>query len=213
MSEFIFFYGTLTAFFSLVPAAPNPPKPPKAPPLVSPFFAAAAFSAISLLNAIRVSLVYSSFLQESNNRPQWCVIHQWLHCLPMCCPFYDWATSHKNMSSGIFDQVRFDWQDSNQPAQLQKLARILNLDIASIHIILSKQWTIKVLIRLQGCADWSVPLLFAYGIRPAKQCCKVPDIHYIYWNLNKLSHVTRKPVYGVCNQVRLKLASSATEAS
>ena len=91
-----FFYGTLTAFFSLVPAAPNPPKPPKAPPLVSPFFAAAAFSAISLLNAIRVSLVYSSFLQESNNRPQWCVIHQWLHCLP-------------NMSSEIFDQVRVDW--------------------------------------------------------------------------------------------------------
>ena len=30
-----------------------------------------------------------------------------------------WATSRENVSSGIFDQVR-----SNQPAQLQKLARI-----------------------------------------------------------------------------------------
>ena len=56
--------------------------------------------------------------------------------------------------------------DSNQPAQLQKLARTLkNLDIASIHIILSKQRTTKVLIRLNGCAGRSAPLLFTYVIR------------------------------------------------
>ena len=30
------------------------------------------------------------------------------------------------------------------------------------YIILSKQWTTKVLIRLRGCAGWSAPLLFAY---------------------------------------------------
>ena len=39
------------------------------------------------------------------------------------------------------------------------------LDKASIHIILSKQRTTKMLIRLRGCAGWSAPLLFAYGIR------------------------------------------------
>ena len=36
--------------------------------------------------------------------------------------------------------------------------------IASKDIILSKQRTTKVLIRLCGCAGWSAPLLFAYGI-------------------------------------------------
>ena len=30
---------------------------------------------------------------------------------------------------------------------------------------------------------------------------------------DKMSHVTRKPVFGVYDQVRLKLACSATEAS
>ena len=45
-----------------------------------------------------------------------------------------------------------------QTTQLQKLVRIL--DIASIHIILSKQRTAKLLIRLRRCAD-----VFAYGIR------------------------------------------------
>ena len=33
------------------------------------------------------------------------------------------------------------------------------------YVILSKQQTTKVLIRLPGCAGWSMPLLFAYGIR------------------------------------------------
>ena len=38
-------------------------------------------------------------------------------------------------------------------------------DIATTGVILSKQRTIMVLIRLCECADWSAPLLFAYGIR------------------------------------------------
>ena len=38
------------------------------------------------------------------------------------------------------------------------------LDITSRGIILSRQWTIKVLIRLRRCTGWSAPLLFAYGI-------------------------------------------------
>ena len=40
-----------------------------------------------------------------------------------------WATSRENVSSGIFDHVH-----SNQPAQLQKLARILKLWIKQVYI-------------------------------------------------------------------------------
>ena len=50
------------------------------------------------------------------------------------------------------------------PAQLQKLDRVEILDRASRGITLSRQRTTKVLIRLRGCAAWSAPLLFAYGI-------------------------------------------------
>ena len=38
------------------------------------------------------------------------------------------------------------------------------LDLARIDIILSRQRTIKALIRLRGCAGWSAPFLFAYCI-------------------------------------------------
>ena len=44
--------------------------------------------------------------------------------------------------------------DTNRPAQLQKLARVLKiLAIESRDIILSKQRTTKALIRLRGSAD------------------------------------------------------------
>ena len=71
-----------------------------------------------------------------------------------------WATSRERVSSGIFDQVRF------KPAcsATETSWNLETLDRASIHIILSKQRTTKVLIRLRGCADWSALLLFAYGI-------------------------------------------------
>ena len=42
---------------------------------------------------------------------------------------YSWATSRENVSSGIFHQVH-----SNQPAQLQKLARILKLWIKQVQM-------------------------------------------------------------------------------
>ena len=42
--------------------------------------------------------------------------------------------------------------DTNQPAQLLRLARLEILDIASICIIISKQRATKTLIRLRGCA-------------------------------------------------------------
>ena len=74
----------------------------------------------------------------------------------------NWATSHENVSSEIFDQVRFKPACSATKASLN----LETLDIASIHsITLSKQQTTKVLIRLRGCAGWSAPLLFAYAIR------------------------------------------------
>ena len=75
--------------------------------------------------------------------------------------FMKWATSRENLSSGIFNQVRFKSACSATEAS----ENLETLDIASIHIILSKQRTTKVLIRLRGCAGWSAPLLFAYVIR------------------------------------------------
>ena len=52
--------------------------------------------------------------------------------------------------------------DSNQAAQPQKLGRGLKFhNIETRDIIVSRQRTTKVLIRLHGCAGWSAPLLFA----------------------------------------------------
>ena len=57
----------------------------------------------------------------------------------------------------------FATQDSNRPAQLQSLARVLKFWIyKSISIILFRQRTTKALIRLRECAGWSASLLFAY---------------------------------------------------
>ena len=53
--------------------------------------------------------------------------------------------------------------DTNRPAHTQKLARVLKFRI--YNLVLSKQRTTKVLIRLRRCAGWSAPLLFAYDIR------------------------------------------------
>ena len=84
------------------------------------------------------------------------------------------ATSRENVSSGIFDQVRFKLACS--ATETSKNLELL--DIASIHIILSKQQTTKVLIRLRGCTGWSAPLLIAYGIRhifawPGPYLCRI----------------------------------------
>ena len=61
---------------------------------------------------------------------------------------------------GVWDQVR------HKPACAATEA-IWRLDISDIEtgdIILPRQRTIKVLIRLRGCVGWSAPLLFAHGI-------------------------------------------------
>ena len=52
--------------------------------------------------------------------------------------------------------------DSNQPAQLQRLARKSKLRLWQVWIwYFPKKWKTKALIRLCGCAGWSTPLLFA----------------------------------------------------
>ena len=71
-----------------------------------------------------------------------------------------WPTSRESVSSGIVEQVRFKPVCSATEA----CWKFETLDLASIRIILSKQRTIKVLIRLRWCAGWSAPLLFANGI-------------------------------------------------
>ena len=59
----------------------------------------------------------------------------------------------------VCDQVRL------KPAcsATERLASLEILILASIGIMLSRQQKTKVLIRLQGCAGWSAPLLFTYG--------------------------------------------------
>ena len=76
-------------------------------------------------------------------------------------PYIIWAPSKENESSGVCDQLRFKPVCSATEASQNPQS----LDLASIDTILSKQWTTKVLIRLRISAGWSVPLLFAYGLR------------------------------------------------
>ena len=50
-----------------------------------------------------------------------------------------------------------------RPGKTQ-LQRLEISDVETREILLSRQLTTKVLIRLRGCAGWSAPLLFAYSI-------------------------------------------------
>ena len=72
-----------------------------------------------------------------------------------------WASSWENVSSGVSDQFRLKLTCSATRASM----RLEISDIETGHITLSKQRTIKALIILHRCADWSAPLLFAYDIR------------------------------------------------
>ena len=72
-----------------------------------------------------------------------------------------WAPSNENVSSGVCDQLRF----KPACAATETSQNLEILDLETRDIILSKEQTTKALIRLRGCAGWSAPLLFAYGIR------------------------------------------------
>ena len=60
---------------------------------------------------------------------------------------------------GVFDQVRLEPACAATEARL----KLEILDKETRDIILSRQRTTKVLIRLRGCTGWSEPLLFTYG--------------------------------------------------
>ena len=100
-----------------------------------------------------------------------------------CMIHINWTSSHENVSSGIFDQVRFKPACSTTETSYN----CETLAVASIHIVLSKQRTTKVLIRLCGYAGWSAPLLFAYGIRPVFTW-PGPTEHSHDFVTNKFSH-------------------------
>ena len=59
------------------------------------------------------------------------------------------------------DQVRS--KSACSATETSKCNEIVNIETRDI--ILSRQRTTKALIRLRGCADWSAPLLFPYGIK------------------------------------------------
>ena len=52
-------------------------------------------------------------------------------------------------------------QDSNQPTQLQRLARMLKFCVEQVYQLYFNTWerTTKPLIRLCGCVGWSAPLM------------------------------------------------------
>ena len=58
-------------------------------------------------------------------------------------------------------------QDSNQPTQLQRLARIQKFCVEQVYQLYFNTWerTTKPLIRLCRCVGWSAPLMFACSYR------------------------------------------------
>ena len=69
-----------------------------------------------------------------------------------------WASSRENLSSVVCDKVRPGCSATETSERLETLG------LATIGIILPKQQTTKLLIRLCGYTVWSEPLLFTYGI-------------------------------------------------
>ena len=106
---------------------------------------------------------------------------------------------HWALSYTLIAQRRFwaDWVDaqtglSRRWAQMSfcwfchEAAKILN--IASVGIILYRLQKRKTLIKLHGCAGWSVPLLFAYGIKQVLSWCGSFFIHSPVIGLVHLQH-------------------------
>ena len=77
------------------------------------------------------------------------------------CAVITWALSWENMSSEISDQVRLKPACAATEASM----RLEILVTETRDITLSRQRTMKALIRLRRCSGWSAPLLFAYDKR------------------------------------------------
>ena len=104
-------------------------------------------------------LKFLIFLINECSSVLYCFLFLFFLFLFLFCFYLIWALSRENLSWGFAIRV-----DSNWPAQLQKLGRGLKFRIETRGIILSRQRTTKAPVRLLGCAGWSAPLLFAYGI-------------------------------------------------
>ena len=126
-----------------------------------------------------VAILYS-FVSGTNNpshekRELYVMQHEILQT-HMCS---QWALSWEKTVLGMFDQVRL------KPAcsAIVTSKNLENSATASRGIILSRQRTTKVLIRLCWCAGWSVPLLFLYGMNSSfcdvALCLKLPLLLYI----------------------------------
>ena len=127
-----------------------------------------------------------------------------------------WATTQQNVSSGVSDQARHKPACAATEASQSLEILALESDILAIEsrdIILSKQRTTKALIRLRGCAGWSAPLLFAYGIK-----------HIFSWsgtnkkaegkqNNEQTSHVMRKSALATCEQQRYRPACDCAQSN
>ena len=104
---------------------------------------------------------------------------------PSVFPRRSWLVRRKcDEHFHLFKRLRItvtEWQNHGRTRQIQYSPNFLkrgynktlnriwlsiksNESKASRGIILSRQRTTKTLIRLRGCAGWSAPLLFAYGI-------------------------------------------------
>ena len=73
-----------------------------------------------------------------------------------------WASPRENLSLGFPTK-----RDSNQPAQLQRLAKKLTFASSKSRYDTFQKVNTKGLIRLHPCAGWAVPVLFAYPRRQA----------------------------------------------
>ena len=89
----------------------------------------------------------------------------------ICCKTINFVRNNsykdvKTLSQPLQHEPRHEktslWEILKPACSAQKLAIIL--DISYIGILLSRCRITKVLIRLRGCAGWSAPLLFAFGI-------------------------------------------------
>ena len=92
-----------------------------------------------------------------------------------------WAAMQENLSS------RFPTRSyPNQPAQLQRLARISKISlVASFDIILSNKGITKTQTRLHVCAGWSAPLLLTNLQRQAflrQGPCNIRHIRNLHIN-------------------------------
>ena len=85
---------------------------------------------------------------------------QWSNWWTICNIWHKMSLVTRKPVSGVCDQGRL----KPACAATEARQRLEISDIETRDIILSRQRTTQVLIRLCRCAGWSAPLLFAYGI-------------------------------------------------